>query len=260
MPKLAAFGLAAALCAAGLRTAIIGPTELRQVGHAWATEDLGAESFAEAFVRAYLTWDSAHPERHERQVGAFTSDALEPGAGLSVPANGVQQVLWTAATRDEAVSSTRRLVTVAAQTTSGPPYYVTVSVQRDRRGFMAVSAYPAVVGAPPVDTKLSPGEEPEVEDGELQRVVRRGIANYLSRQGENLRADLDRQAVVALPGAPLKLRSIDALTWVRPGRVAVEVQAEGRGTSWTLRYQLDVVKRERWYLRSIETNPSKRRF
>jgi hypothetical protein len=259
MPKLAAFCLLAALCAAGLRSAIAGPTELRHIGRSGGIQDLGAETFAEAFVRAYLTWDSAHPERHERQVGAFTSDALEPGAGLSAPAQGAQQVLWTAAIRDEAVSSTRRLVTVAAQTTSGPPYYVSICVQRDRRGFMAISGYPAVVGAPPVDTKLSPGDEPEVEDSELRTVVRRALANYLGRQGENLRADLDKQALVVLPSAPLKVRSIDALTWVKPGRVAAQVRAEGRGAGWTLRYELDVVKRERWYLRSIETNPSKGR-
>jgi hypothetical protein len=260
VPKLAALCLVAALCSAGLRTAIAGPTELRQVGRLGATQDLGAETFAEAFVRAYLTWDPAHPERHERQVAAFTSDALAPGAGLSVPARTAQQVVWTAAISDEAVSSTRRLVTVAAEATSGPPYYVSVPVQRDRRGFMAITGYPAVVGAPPVDTKVSSADEPDVEDSELQTVVRRAIANYLARQGDNLRADLDKLAVVALPSARLKVRSIDAVTWARRGCVAAEVRADGRGAGWTLRYELDVVRRDRWYVRSIETSRSTGRF
>jgi hypothetical protein len=259
MPRVAAFCLVAALCLAGIRSAIASPTELRQVDRLGATEDLGAETFAEAFVRAYLTWDPAHPERHERRVAAFTSDALAPGAGLSVPARAAQRVIWADAISDEAVSSTRRLVTVAAEATSGPPYYVSVPVQRDRRGFMAINGYPAIIGAPPVDTKVSSADEPEVEDSELQIVVRRAIANYLARQADNLRADLDKQAVVALPSARLKLRSIDALTWVKRGRVAAEVRADGRGAGWTLRYELDVVRRDRWYVRSVETNPIKGR-
>lgn len=260
LPKLVALCLVVALCVAGFRSAIAGPTKLSQVGRSASTQDLGAETFAEAFVRAYLTWDSAHPEKHERHVGAFTSDALEPGAGLSLPPKGAQQVLWTAAIRDEVVSGSRRLVTVAAQTTSGPPFYICVPVQRDRRGFIAISGYPALVGAPPVDLKLSPGDEPEVEDMELQSVVRRALANYLARQGENLRADLDPQAVVALPSVALRVRSTDPLTWVGAGRVATEVRAAGRGAGWRLRYELEVVKRERWYVRSIETYPSKGRF
>jgi hypothetical protein len=224
-----------------------------------AASDLGAQSFAEAFTRAYLTWDSTHPERHEREVGAFTSQALEPGAGLSVPARGVQRVLWTATVRDQAVSSARHLITVAAETSTGQAYYVSVSVERDRRGLMAVSRYPALVGAAPVDLRTDPVDEPEVEDGGLRTVLRRAIANYLGREGGNLRADLDPEAVVALPTTRLRLASIDSITWFRPARVAVELGAEGGGTSWTLRYELAVVKRDRWYVRSIQTNPTGRR-
>jgi hypothetical protein len=259
LPRLAALALVAALSLAGLRVAIAGPAEPSRVHQSVADQTIGAESFAEAFVRAYLSWDSTDPERHERQVAAFISDALEPGAGLSVPAHGAQHVLWTAAIADEAISPTRRLVTVAAETTR-LPYYVSVSVQRDRRGFMAITGYPALVGAPPVNSKAALGDEPEVEDAPLQAVVRRALANYLSREGDNLRADLDGRAVVALPTGSLKVRSIDALTWARPGCVAAEVRAEGDGAGWTLRYELGVVKRERWYVRSIETNPRKRRF
>jgi hypothetical protein len=258
-PKLAFVALVALLAIAGLRTVVAGlpastaPVRL-QPGH-----DLAAEGFAQEFVRAYLSWDPAHPERHERQVSRFTSGALQPGAGLSVWAREAQRVVWTAAIGDEAVSNTRRLITVAAET-SGPPYYVSVSVQRDRRGLMAVSRYPALVGAPPVDTKASSGDEPDVEDAELRTVARRAIANYLGREAVNLRADLDPRAVVALPATPLELRSVDALTWVRPGRVGAEVRAEGGGAEWSLGYELDVVKRERWYVRSIQSNPTARRL
>jgi hypothetical protein len=258
-PRAAFIALVAILSLAGLLTMLAGGPETVRLRAVEPATDLAAESFAEAFTRAYLTWDGAHPERHDDQLAAFTSDALEPGAGLSVAARGTQEVSWTATVGDEALSTTRRLITVAAQTRAGLAYYVSVSVQRDRRGLMAVSRYPALVGAPPADTKAAPAVEPDIEDAPLQAVAGRAITNYLRREGTNLRADLDRDAVVALPAARLEVRSIDSISRVGPGRIAVEARAAGRGAAWTLRYELEVVKRERWYVRSIQTNPTRRR-
>jgi hypothetical protein len=259
VPRAAFTTLVVILSFVGLLTMLAGspgPVRLREAEHG---RDLAAESFAEGFTRAYLSWNAAHPERHEKNVSAFTSDALEPGAGLSVPAKGAQQVTWTATVRDEAVSRRRRLITVAAETSSGSHYYLSVSVQRDRRGLMAISRYPALVGAPPVDTKADAVDEPEVGDGQLRAIARRAITNYLRGEGENLRADLDSDAVVALPPSSLRVTSISAINWARPRRVAIELRAEARGTAWTLRYELDVVKRERWYVRSIQINPKEGR-
>jgi hypothetical protein len=258
-PRAGFIALIAILSLAGLLTVLTGGPEPVQLRGSEPATDLAAESFAEAFTRAYLTWDGAHPERHDNRVAAFTAEALESGAGLSVPASGTQEVSWTATVGDEALSTTRRLITVVAQTSAGLAYYVSVPVQRDRRGLMAVSRYPALVGAPPADTKAAPAYEPDVEDQQLQAVAGRAVTNYLRREGTNLRADLDREAVVALPAVQLEVRSIDSISRVGPGRIAVEARAEGRGAAWTLRYELEVVKRERWYVRSIQTNPTKRR-
>jgi hypothetical protein len=256
-PRIAVIALVVTMTLAGARSVLVGPPEQIRSGHIEPARDLAAESFAEQFVRAYLTWDTAHPERHEQRVGAFISDDVEPGAGLSVPTHGSQQVVWTATTQDRAVSRARRLITVAAETTASRQY-VSVSVQRDRRGFMAVSRYPALVGAPPVATDLRAGDESEVEDPQLQTVVRRAIGNYLGREGPNLRADLEPGAVVALPATRLDLTLVDTPTWIAPRRVAVEVRADGNGAEWTLRYELDVSKRDRWYVRAIQTNPTRR--
>jgi hypothetical protein len=257
-PKAAFAVVVALLSIAGLRAVLAGQRQVAYPAPAQPARDLSAEGFAEAFVRTYLTWDPAHPERRERQVSMFTSDRLESGAGLSAPSREAQQVVWTAVIRDEAVSSARHLITVAAETTNSP-YFVSVPVQRDPRGQMAVSRYPALVGAPPVDTKARPGDEPEVEEQDLRTVARRAISNYLRGEAANLRADLDTHAVVTLPATPLKLSSVDSFTWVRPARrVALEVQAAGRGTTWTLRYELGVVKRERWYVRSIQSDATAR--
>jgi hypothetical protein len=254
-PRAAFIGLVGVLTLAGLLTIFSGRPEPARPRGAEATQDLGAESFAEGFTRAYLTWDGAHPERHDDRVAAFTSEDLEPGAGLSVPAAGAQEVAWTTTVRDEALSTDRRLITVAAQTNLGIAYYVSVPVHRDRRGLLAVARYPALVGGPPTSRKAALADEPDVEDGQLRAVASRAVTNYLRREGANLRADLDAEAVIALPAAPLEVESIASISRVGRGRIAVELRAKGDDAAWTLRYELGVVKRERWYVRSIQTDP-----
>lgn len=255
---MAFLAVIALLSLAGLRAVLAAPREIVASGRAQPAHDLAAEGFAEAFARAYLTWDASRPQVHEQQVSAFTSDALERGAGLQAPARGAQTVTWTAAIRDEPRPRGLRLITVAAET-SKSPYYVSVAVQRDRRGSMAISRYPALVGAPPVASNLGSLDEPPVENAQLESVVRRALANYLGRQATNLRADLDPRAVVALPPTALRVGSIDTPAWVAPDRVIAEVRAEQGGATWMLSYELGVVKRERWYVRSIEADPRRPR-
>ena len=259
VPKAAFIIAMAILSVAGLASVLRGAPERVASLAAEPTRDLTAESFAEAFTRAYLTWDAARPERHERAVAVFTSETLGSGAGLSVPARGSQRVTWTATVRDEAVSPARRLVTVAVQTSTGRAYYVSVPVDRTGRGLFAVRHYPALVGALAADSDTAPADDPDVEDSQLRTVVARVITNYLRRDRTNLRADLDERAVIALPPSALDVRSIDSISRLAPGRVAVELRAEGRGGTWTLRYELEVVKARRWYVRSIQTNPTERK-
>jgi hypothetical protein len=243
---------------AGLRAILWGQaksvTSLRVVDH----NDLMAESFAEAFARGYLTWDARQPELHERQVASFVSSALEPGAGFTPPDRGAQAVVWTAVLQDLTISKRRRLVTVAAQTT-GSLYYLSVSVERDRHGLLFVSHYPALVGPPATNTEAAPRDEEEIADVGLRATARRAVTNYLAREGQNLRADLQSRAVVSLPATELAVRSTDSITWASPNRVAVEVQVSGGHSQRLLRYELDVVKRDRWYVRSIQFNPTGRR-
>jgi hypothetical protein len=254
-PRAIAFAALGFLCIAGLRAVLAPGSETATSAPSFATPDLAAESFAEAFARAYLTWDSI--DRHARRIAAFLSDDLDEGAGLTPPTRR-QQVLWTSVVEDRSEANGGRLVTVVADTTGGT-YDLAVPLERDARGFLFVARYPALVGALPAATHAVASEEPEVEDGGLRAVARRAVANYLERQGANLKADLDATAVAALPSQALAVSEVESITWAGPRRVAVQVSAEGAGARWTLRYELDVVKRERWYVRSIETNPTERR-
>lgn len=244
----------AVLCIAGLRVIIAGPPRAPAPVAIAETEDLATRGFAESFARAYLSWDAERPERHERAVSAFASAELEPAAGLDV-GDRSQSVRWTTVA-DLEERAQRQVVTVLCETDRGR-YYLTVSVSRDERGFLYVGDYPSIVGAPPANVEVAHAEEEEVESEDLRAVAERAIGNYLAGSKRNLLADLDPKAIVSLPQPRLRVESVDELTWARPGVIAVQLQARAAGQrSFTLRYELAVIKRDRWYVRSIQVNPT----
>jgi hypothetical protein len=129
-------------------------------------------------------------------------------------------------------------------------------VHRTERGFLVVPRYPALVGPPVSDPGAAPAEERDVSDGALRAVAERAVTNYLAGQRDNLLADLHPAAVVSLPPALLDVRSVRSITKAAGDRVAVEVSAaDDAGIQWTLRYELAVVRRDRWYVRAIEPDP-----
>jgi hypothetical protein len=246
------------LALVGVHTALAGARVQVVESPRPAGGDLEARGLAESFARAYLSWDAERPEDRERALRGYLSDALDPGGGLVVPAKGSQAVQWTTVTGDSAVGAGTRVVTVAAAV-AGVTRYLAVPVRRDDRGLLYVPTYPALVGAPATTTRAAIVEEPEVADGELQSVVSRALSNYLARESRNLRADLDRAAVVSLPPHALRLISVDRLTQARPGWVAAETSVmDADGVELALRYELRVVRRDRWYVRAIGPNPTGR--
>jgi hypothetical protein len=221
------------------------------------TTDLAAQAFAEAFARAYLTWDSTAPEMHERAVSRFIGADVDPAAGLVMPSTGSQRVRWTSAVADEATDDARRIVTIAAETSRGL-LHLAVSVARDDEGLLFVSSAPAVVGPPGHSTKGAGSPETEVDVEQLRSVAARVVRNYLAGESDDVAADLHPRAVISLPDLRLKVRSTDAITWVsEPRRVAVTVAAEGpRDLRLALRYELSVLRvGGRWVVRTIHTNP-----
>lgn len=257
-PRLFVFAALGVLCLGGVRAALAGPPEPPSAPVVPERHDQAAATFAEGFVRDYLTVDPRRPELRERRLGRYLSEALEPDAGLVFGGDRASSVQWSAV-----VGQSRRgpvvTVTVAAES-DGELVHIAVPVSRDERGFMAVAGYPALVGAPAIDTRAEAVQEDEVEDPRLLAVAERAVTNYLAGERRNLLADLAPGALVSLPERALTVRSVDAVTWVRrPHRVAVELEAtDEQQSSWTLRYELGVWRRERWYVRSLSVDPTQR--
>jgi Conjugative transposon protein TcpC len=254
-PRALAAAAVALLALGGVRGAVEGadpaPAHKRIVES--GNETVGA--FAAAFVRAYLSFDPAEPELREERLAGYTSRALDPDAGLAPPSGHSREVEWTAVV-DQVPRGRLTTVTVAAGL-AGDTVHLAVPVGRDERGLVAVADYPALVGPPAHDPAIAPASEEEVADPGLRAVCERAVRNYLAGERRDLAADLADGAVVSLPGRELDVRSVEVVTWAVPGRrAAVQLHADDpEGATWTLRYELAVVRRDRWYVRSLHTDP-----
>jgi hypothetical protein len=223
-----------------------------------AAPDLAAEGYASLFAREYLTWSSANPQAHERELAAFAGPGIDPGAGLQAPSSGAQRVEWAEVVQAREASPSEHVYTVAAQTSDAGLQYLTVPVARTADGHLALGGYPAFVGPPATAPAQAQGHSSEVSEGQLATVVRRALSNYLSASGSELAADLTGNAHTSLPTVPLSLESVQRLDWTSgSGAVLAVVQAnDAHGTRYTLAYELDVARVQgRWEISAIQMDP-----
>lgn len=257
-PRLLVLAVVAIVGVNGLRAIFADPpAPVLDAGPAYATgATTDVDGYAEAFARAYLTWDADDPDARRAALAAFLGERDADG-GLR-PADGTtQRIRWTTVAASEARRD-RTLVTVAAAT-DDEVLHLSVPVARGSRGLQIVD-YPALVGAPRADrdTRLATPHEREVADDGLETVVERALQNYFAHADANLLADLTPTATVALPERRLRLQALDALTWVVPDRrVAARVRVtDAAGSELTLRYELAVQLTDRWYVDAIQTTPT----
>lgn len=217
-----------------------------------------ASGFAEGFVRAYLSYDVGAPERRELALRPYVGGDLDDQGGLALPMQGAQRVTWTAVVAQKRLDAGHTAVTVAAALDEVDGLrHVAVVVSRDRRGALAVTDPPALVGVPPTAPATRGRDGDEVDDEALRGVVQRALANYLAGERANLRADLTAGAQMPVPTERLRLTDLQELSELAPGQVAAVVLAEdAHGGVYTLRYELHVAKRDRWYVAGLLTHPS----
>jgi hypothetical protein len=219
---------------------------------------VAVHGFAEAFARAYLSYDVADPRARAVSLAPFVSGELDEQAAVGLPLEGRRTVTWTATVGERRLRRGRVAVTVAVAVTGDPRLrLLAVTVARTADGRLAVAQPPALVGAPGPPAVAAVEEvEVEVEDGALRAVVRRALGNYLAGARANLRADLVSGAQTPVPRPALRLIELADLVWVGRSAVAATLLAEDReGGVYTLRYELAVTRRERWYLAGLRSSP-----
>jgi hypothetical protein len=254
-PRILLGVLVLILCVAGVRSIFGARTAESAAAPSGTHYDVGAAAFAQSFTAAYLTWGG----REEQRLAAlkpFLAEGLEADAGLE-PARRSSESVRATEVAEESRAGSITDVLVVAETTDGTKY-VSVPVARGERGLLSVVSYPALVGPPATDNAEPVPSLPPVEDEGLQTVVSRALRNYLTGEAANLRADLTSGAVVSLPPQPLTVTDIDTVSWLVPRRtVAVQVSArDAQGAQLTLTYQVGVVRRVRWYIDSIQVDPT----
>ncbi len=220
--------------------------------------DRAAEGFAVLFTRRYLTWDTANPETSDRRLAPMAGSEMALDAGLTLPSNGAQQVVWAEVVQQREQQPGAHVYTVAAQTDVVGLVYLAVGVVRTADGTLALSGYPSFVGAPAQKGSRLPTHMPTVTDTRLAAVIRRALRNYLAGSPEELAADLATGAHVAVPSIVLTLETVQALAWSGDRRsILAVVQAHDvRGVRYTLGYELDVVDvNGRWEVSAVEMDP-----
>lgn len=258
LPRRALLATAIVLSLLGVRALLAGTPAAPPPPHGPAGAPLidRVEGFAEAFARAYLSYDARDPERRAAALAGFLGADLDADAGLAAPPTGESTVSWTAAAGRTPDGAGREVVTVAAALAGRAGLlWLAVPVASGAGGALAVADYPAFVGPPARAARMRAASGDDVADGALRAVVERALANYLSGAQGNLRADLAPGIAPPAPPQPaLELEDVQALAWLAPGRLAATVLARDRaGVSYTLRYRLTVVKRDRWYVRALHT-------
>jgi hypothetical protein len=256
VPRMLALVLVVVLSIAGIRS-ILAPRTTTVISRPTATPtvDQGAEEFAQEFARAYLTFNSNDQQQRQHMLQPFLSNTLGQDAGVQ-PANGSQSVSWTSVAGSQAEGQ-QTLVTVAAGTSNGL-MYLAVPVARDSHGFMFIPNYPAFVGPPATNPSASLPSQQQISDSSLQTVVARAVTNYLAGNQSNLLADLTPNALVSLPPEHMTVTNTQQATWISQGHsVAIQATAtDSHGNSWTLTYDVGVEKLDRWYVQSIQVNPT----
>jgi len=258
LPRYAVLAAAAFGLLATVRFTIAPPRPIEvTASSSTAAVDPAAQAYAALFARRYLTWDAREPLRDERELTPFVGSQLAPAAGFVPPAEGAQAVAWVEVVQSREREAGSHVYTVAAQTSSGL-VYLTVGVTRTAAGALALTGYPALVGAPASSAAIAPPRLRTVEDPALQTVVHRGLSNYLAGAETDLAADLAPGAAVSPPSIALQLSSIVNETWAPGGgSVLATVQAsDGRGARYELTYEIDVaLSHGRWELSAIQTEP-----
>lgn len=221
--------------------------------------DRPAELYAQQLTRAYLTFDSAQPERRRAALDVFDGGAGILTRGYEPAASGRRSVAWTAVTQAFKVPQGTRYV-IGADTRPDGPIYLAVTIARATDGALGVVGSPAIVGAPVSRAAEDDPAGRSVDDQDAVRVITRTLRNYLSGSADDLAADLTSEAVVSLPTRPLTLERVTQARWeggaFQSVMAGVAVRSD-RGERLQLTYELALQQRQgRWLVAGIHNNPT----
>jgi hypothetical protein len=235
--------------------------------------DDAAKAFAIGFVDAYLNWSPGQdPDSYARGLETFAAPELvadlaprfdEPGHTAAQRPRPPQGVTVRSATVAGAVrlDDRRALVTVAATLAGATPArrVVTVPIARDTAGGLVVYDLPSFASGPRRAAIESVGREPLIgpDRDPILDVVTRFLRAYLAGDSAGLAYLVPSGTRLVAAAGRWELVNVTALGGAertRDGRLAlatVEARDAQTGASYTLRYRLELVRRDRWYVAQV---------
>jgi hypothetical protein len=218
--------------------------------------DPASASLAVRFARAYLTNPAP------RELAPFLAEGARVGRGRPAIGGGTEVAQAELAATQE-LGGGREILTVACDLRDGRSLYLAVPISRSGAGEVAVSGAPWVVAEP--STAGVGSERPRplagTEAGAIRALAAKFLPAYLAaRSARDLSYLLAPGASVApLGGALEPLGSAGSVSQLGDGeghRRTVLVSGRFRDPAseavYRLAYRLELVKRNRWYVRSVE--------
>jgi hypothetical protein len=242
-------------------------TPTAQVRAAAAGPDDEARAFAVEFTRAYLSYSPRHPERYARGLLPFVSPQVTSSVVPRFAHRGSRQVVQNAVVaRAVSVGNGRALITVAASVVGRAvtTRYLTVPVARDARGGLVVSDLPAF-SAPPARgqvQRLDPAPLAGPDAAAMQDVLTRFLRAFLAGRSADLGYFAPAGVRIDALAQPYELTGVDSVQQLGAGggrRRVVLVNVRARDVAsravYALRYELRLVRRDRWYVAAVNATP-----
>jgi hypothetical protein len=223
---------------------------LAQATPAWPDEE--ARAFAADFARAYLT-------APEPSLQRYVTPELAATIAPEFAANSRQDVGAVSVARVAPLGSSQALITVAAAV-GADTRYLAVPVARDAGGGLVVTDLPSLVGPPAHAVVEAPSYEPvdSSERGAIEDVLKRFLTAYLAGDGHGLEYLVPPGTRISPVGQQYEMVDITSLQLAAPPNgeervvwTSVQARDEQSRATYGLRYRLQLVKRDRWYVAAV---------
>jgi len=255
-------GTAGVLSTSGAAT----PTaQVRAAAATWPDDE--ARAFAVEFARTYLSYSPRHPGRYARELLPFVSPQVTSSVVPRFAHRGSRQVVQNAVVaRAVSASDDRALITIAASVVSRgvTTRYLTVPVARDARGGLVVFALPSF-SAPPARGEVQlPDPEPlsGSDTAAMQDVLTRFLRAFLAGRSADLGYFVPPGTRIDAVSQRYELAGVDSVEQLGAGggrRRVVLVSVRARDVRsravYALRYELRLVRRDRWYVAAVNATP-----
>jgi hypothetical protein len=226
--------------------------------------DDAARAFATEFATAYLTHDpSANASDQVRDLEAFASPSLVAQLAPRPEQDVPRQVVQSAAVAGTvALDDRHALITVAATLGAPEPVrrLITVPVARAAGGALVVYDLPSFAPAPGRATVAAPAGEPLLgsEREAISDVLLPFLRAYLAGDSKGLAYLVPPGMQITAAAGRWELIDLTSLSALGPatdaGRVVlatVLARDERLTMTYTLRYRVRLVRRDRWYVAGV---------